>query len=160
MKDTTLCILTREVDGRREILLAMKKRGFGEGKWNGVGGKLEPNEDIETGIIRETKEEIGVRIRKFEKMANLVFVFDNPEWDQNCHVFLASEWDPEPRETEEMKPAWYDVNDIPFDRMWPDDKHWLPLILAGAKISARFTFSGEKGEVIKDFSLREVQKWE
>lgn len=35
--ETTLCLLKRN----DEILLAMKKRGFGTGKYNGVGGKIE-----------------------------------------------------------------------------------------------------------------------
>ena len=36
-----------------KILLAMKKKGFGEGKYNGVGGKQEKGEDIEQTAIRE-----------------------------------------------------------------------------------------------------------
>lgn len=35
--ETTLCLLKKE----NSILLAMKKRGFGAGKYNGVGGKIE-----------------------------------------------------------------------------------------------------------------------
>ena len=37
MKQATLCLLVKD----NEILLAMKKRGFGVGKWNGVGGKID-----------------------------------------------------------------------------------------------------------------------
>jgi 8-oxo-dGTP pyrophosphatase MutT (NUDIX family) len=37
----------------------MKKRGFGEGRWNGVGGKVEPGESIEAALIREAKEEVN-----------------------------------------------------------------------------------------------------
>ena len=54
--ETTLCLLRRN----EEILLAMKKRGFGEGKYNGVGGKIEGTETPEAAMLRETKEEIGV----------------------------------------------------------------------------------------------------
>jgi hypothetical protein len=34
-----------------------------------------------------------------------------------------------PRETREAKPVWYDLGALPFDRMWEDDRYWLPLIL-------------------------------
>jgi len=46
-----------------KVLLGMKKRGFGEGKWNGFGGKVEPNESILQGAIREVQEECGVDIK-------------------------------------------------------------------------------------------------
>jgi 8-oxo-dGTP pyrophosphatase MutT (NUDIX family) len=41
-------------NGSREILLGMKKRGFGAGKWNGFGGKLEENESNEAAAKRST----------------------------------------------------------------------------------------------------------
>ena len=52
--ETTLLLLRKD----NEILLAKKKRGFGEGKYNGVGGKLEDGETPEEAMIRETEEEI------------------------------------------------------------------------------------------------------
>jgi 8-oxo-dGTP pyrophosphatase MutT (NUDIX family) len=56
MKHVTIMFLRRE----GELLLAMKKRGFGQGKWNGAGGKAEPGETPLQAAIRETEEEIGV----------------------------------------------------------------------------------------------------
>ncbi len=48
--EATLCAILR--DG--QILLQRKAAGrFGEGKWNGAGGKLEPGEDPADGVIRE-----------------------------------------------------------------------------------------------------------
>ena len=62
--ETTLCLLRKE----NKILLAMKKRGFGTGKYNGVGGKIENGETLNEAMIRETKEEIGVIPTKYEKV--------------------------------------------------------------------------------------------
>ena len=59
MQEETLCFLTNN----DKILLAMKKRGFGVGKWNGVGGKIKKEESIEQAVQRETKEEIMVDCR-------------------------------------------------------------------------------------------------
>ena len=56
LKEATVLLLLKE----DQILLAMKKRGFGVGKWNGVGGKPNPDEDIVSTAIRESQEEIGV----------------------------------------------------------------------------------------------------
>ncbi len=52
-------ILNREA---RSILLGMKKRGFGEGKWNGFGGKLEPGERMIQCAQRELEEESGLQV--------------------------------------------------------------------------------------------------
>ena len=47
------------------------------------------------------------------------------------HIYTTEVWNGEPVESEEMKPYWYKVEDIPYDRMWEDDKYWLPKVLNG-----------------------------
>ncbi len=162
MKITTLCFLKRE----GEVLLAMKKRGFGEGKFNGVGGKVEVGESALLAAIRETKEEIGVLLEERHAVytARLAFSFENrPEWNQDCFVFLADSWKNEPVETEEMSPRWFSTKKLPFEHMWVDDRHWLPKVLSGKKIRARFHFDAEGREIksaevkeYKDLDLSEV----
>ncbi len=147
MRQATLCILLKEDQNPKEILLAMKKRGFGIGKWNGVGGKLDKEKDknIFDTAIRETKEEIGVDIKNPEKVAILNFYFPYKEdWDQSVHVFFARKWKNEPVETEEMAPKWFKINEVPFDKMWDDDQYWLLDVLKGKKVKADFTFKEEE----------------
>lgn len=157
MKQATLCFLMKD----NEILLAMKKKGFGVGKWNGVGGKLDTekgDKDIIDTVMRETEEEIGVKIKNPEKIAVLSFYFPyilNKNWDQDVHVFLARNWEGEPIESIEMLPKWFKIGEIPFEQMWDDDKFWLPHILEGKKFNAKFIF--EKGEKVleKEFEFLE-----
>lgn len=158
MQQATLCFLVKKNKGERELLLAMKKRGFGQGKWNGIGGKLDlkRDKDIFETAIRETKEEIGVEVKDVEKIAVLNFHFPHQgEWDQDVHVFLAREWEGEPEESEEMKPKWFKISEIPFNEMWSDDEIWLPEVLSGKKLKASFTFSeseavaSHKVEIVK-----------
>jgi mutator protein MutT len=144
-----------------QILLAMKKRGFGEGLWNGVGGKLDVGETIEQALIRETNEEIGVIPQSFHKVAVLDFRYpegsERTKDNQQAHVFLCEKWSGKPIETEEMKPVWHSLDSIPYDIMWPDDKLWLPEVLKGNKVSALFGFDVEDNLVsssvkkVKDF---------
>ena len=73
MKLVTLCLLVKD----DKVLLAMKKRGFGMGKWNGVGGKVEDGETIEMAAARETGEEIGVAVETagMKNIGNITFFF-------------------------------------------------------------------------------------
>lgn len=154
MKAVILCLLVKD----DKVLLAMKKRGFGMGKWNGVGGKVQEGETIEVAAAREVKEEIGVivSLSKIEKAGSIDFHFkDKPEWDQQMHVFLVKNWQGEPQESEEMAPKWYTQNEIPFDAMWADDKYWLSVVLAGKKVEGKFYFDKE-GKNINDFNIREI----
>lgn len=155
MKDATLCLLLKG----DQILLAMKKRGFGVGKWNGVGGKIDSEKDksVMDATIRETREEIGVVPQNLEKVALLRFRFPYKEdWNQNVHVFLTNNWQGEPQESEEMKPQWFPLNEIPYSEMWDDDKIWLPHVLAGKKLEADFIF--KEGETIDNHILFFVEE--
>ncbi|MDD2409250.1 MAG: 8-oxo-dGTP diphosphatase [Bacilli bacterium] len=136
--ETTLCLLKRD----NKILLAMKKRGFGEGKYNGVGGKIESNETPEEAMIRETQEEILVIPTKYEKVGFLEFdeYYKGNKANLVFHLYIVYEWEGTPCETEEMKPMWFNIDNIPYKKMFPDDKYWLPLILEGKKIKAHFDF--------------------
>jgi mutator protein MutT len=142
LRQATLLFLLKE----DEVLLAMKKRGFGIGKWNGVGGKVNPGETIEETTIRETKEEIGVSPQNIKKVATLNFYFPHqPDFSQQVIVYFSKQWQGEPSESDEMKPAWYKKDKLPFDSMWPDDPLWLPRTLKGQILSAGFVFGeGEK----------------
>ena len=136
--ETTLCLLKKD----NKILLAMKKKGFGEGKYNGVGGKLEENETPEQAMIRETQEEICVTPIKYEKVGIISFdeFYKGEKVNLLFHLYFVYEWNGEPTESDEMKPEWFDIDNTPYDRMFPDDKYWLPLILEGKRIKAYFDF--------------------
>jgi len=140
MKHVTLLFLQRE----GEVLLAMKKRGFGEGKWNGVGGKLEPRETPMQAAIRECEEEIGVTPHDLRKMCELDFYLTyDPDFNHFAHIFTTNTWDREPHETEEMRPQWFKYNAIPYNQMWGDDKFWLPELLAGKRFRGTYTLDAD-----------------
>lgn len=131
----TLCMIHQHP----KILLGIKKRGFGTGLWNGFGGKLEEGESLVQALEREVFEEAGIKVESLEKVGFLDFKFNTGE-ELDCHVFKTDKYSGEPKETEEMRPQWFSVEEIPFENMWPEDLFWLPLMLAGKKFKGKFLF--------------------
>lgn len=139
------------------VLLAMKKRGFGFGKWNGYGGKVQTKENPITAAVRELKEESGLIAdeKDLQQVALVRFSFDgNPMFE--CFVYMTHTWQNEPIETEEMRPQWYPLSELPFMEMWAADAKWIPLILNGEKIEAEVNFNTD-GSVVKEFSYKPAE---
>lgn len=135
----TLMFIVR--DG--EVLLIEKLRGIGMGKINGPGGKIDPGETPLECVIRECQEELHITPIKPVKMGELWFAMSDIP-DIHCHVFTATEFEGTPTATEEAVPIWTKIEDIPWDKMWEDDAHWLPQMLEGQKFLGRFLFEGER----------------
>jgi mutator protein MutT len=139
IKELTLGYLVND----DQVLLAMKKRGFGEGKYNGVGGKLKADETKEEALIRETEEEIGVTPKKFEEIALLDFYYPGKGEGgeiSRVYVYLITEWEGEITESEEMKPRWFNKSSLPFEKMWAPDKVWFLKALDGETLAGDFYF--------------------
>lgn len=124
------------------VLLIHKKRGLGTGKINGPGGRLEQGETPVQAAIRETEEEVGVRVDAPEFCGTLRFHFLDG-YRLLGHVFKAAQWHGEPVETDEALPEWFPTDAVPYDRMWTDDKYWFPHMLAGRAFAGRFIFDGD-----------------
>lgn len=129
------------VDSGEAVLLGMKKRGFGEGRWNGFGGKVEEGETVVAAAYRELQEEVGIVATELLQIGLLTFSFASDEaLVLEVHVFQATAFTGDPVETEEMRPAWFLYDAIPYDDMWPDDRYWLPIVLQGRCVSGAFHF--------------------
>lgn len=132
-----------------KILLGMKKRGFGAGRWNGFGGKVREYESIEDAAKREVKEECGLEIKRLEEVGLHEFEFVKERGTiLEVHVFRGLSWQGEPFETEEMRPKWFLTSKIPYQDMWPDDILWLPTFLEGKKFRTKFLF-GDGDQVLE-----------
>ena len=137
-----------------QILLGMKKRGFGAGRWNGFGGKVKDGESVEDAARREFLEETGLAARELSKRGDLHFTFAGDPVALYVQVFEALSWDGEAKESEEMAPKWFFLTKIPYDAMWPDDKLWLPIFLAGKKFTGEFAFTDQNTMI--SHSVKEV----
>lgn len=104
---------------------------------------MDPGETPFECAVRETEEELHIKVKRPRKMGELHFAMSDVP-DILCHVYLAHDFDGHPTETDEAKPLWCRLEDIPYDRMWRDDIHWLPLMLDHRTFFGRFVFDDEE----------------
>lgn len=133
-------------DMQKGILLGLKKRGFGVGKWNGFGGKVKEGETIAECAIRETEEECGLKVKEchLRKLGRILFEFEDDPPLLEVHLFTCWTFEGVISESEEMKPQWFALNQIPFQKMWKDDKIWFPTMLKDEPFQAYFKFQGHE----------------
>jgi len=125
------------------ILLIHKKKGLGAGKLNGPGGRLEPGETPRQAAIREVQEELHITPTGVKPAGELQFQFTNGH-SIHAYVFTAAGFRGRPQETDEAIPLWFPRDEIPYQRMWADDRVWLPLLLAGQPFIGRFLFDEDQ----------------
>lgn len=133
-----------------DILLIEKKRGLGGGKVNAPGGKVDPGETIEQCAVRECREELGIEVSALEQLGEHRFQFTNG-YSIHCWVYRTDRYEGVPVETDEAAPLWRKIADIPYERMWEDDRIWLPLLIEGRSFSASWIFDDD---AMVDYELR------
>jgi len=125
-----------------QMLLIHKKRGLGAGKINGPGGRLDAGESPLQGAIREVQEELNVTPTGVQPCGELAFQFADG-FSILVYIFTAKDCEGELQETDEATPLWIPLTQIPYDRMWADDRIWFPLMLAGKLFQGHLLFDGE-----------------
>lgn len=132
------------VKNNKNLLLGFKKRGLGKHKWNGFGGKLEKNETLHEGALRELQEESSLSATKLNHVGILLYEVTHRARVDLVHVFTTNEYTGIPSESDEMIPQWYNVKDIPYENMWPDAKLWHPFMLKDKYFVAHVIYKDEE----------------
>lgn len=145
--DVTTVVFVVEDD---RALLIRKKRGLGAGKVNAPGGRVEAGETPAEGAARELWEEVCLRAGRLSHRGVISFQFLDG-YSTHMHVFRATGAHGTPAETEEAEPMWVPLDAIPYERMWADDRRWLPRFLAGERFRGWGLFDGD---TMLDFRLR------
>lgn len=155
--NTTLALI---MDGDM-VLLGEKKRGFAKGTFNGIGGKQDPGETIEQAMIRETQEEIGVTPTNPKLVGNIDFLninYKGERVDINLSVYICDGYKGKIQETEEMIPSWFNKNNLPFERMLPDDVLWFGKVFDDGFVKGSITYDNDMNRVDYFFKQSEIEK--
>lgn len=143
MRDATLCYIER--DGKYLMLLRNKKQNDpNEGKWIGVGGKLEKGETPEECARREIMEETGLRATSLVHWGDVYFHSD--VWESEImRLFLVTEFEGELCECGEGELHWKDKEEI-FDlNLWDGDRIFLKYLINGRRFDRmELVYSGER----------------
>lgn len=153
MVETTLCYLFYE----KQVLMMYrnkKENDFHEGKWNGLGGKIEKGETALEGIRREVLEESGLIIKTPQLLGVCYFPsFDGEE--ELMYLYTATEFLGDLIECNEGDLAWIDKNQLLSLNVWESDQLFLPYVLRGECFIGVFQFDGK---VLISHEIKEASK--
>ena len=141
------CVITylfrTSESGEREVLLIDKKTGLGKGLVNAPGGHIEAEETAVEAAVREYREETGLFISEARLAGRLRFQFTDGTTLKG-NVYFSEAYSGDMAETPEARPFWCKVSEIPFDKMWEDDRYWLPAAMEGLDFSVESVFDDKK----------------
>lgn len=119
-------------DGARMLLIHRNARPEDNhfGKYNGLGGKLDPGEDIITGLRREIFEEAGIECTSLYLRGTISWPgFGKNGEDWFGFIFLIDGFRGTPKsENAEGTLTWIKIDDVFELPIWEGDRHFLPLV--------------------------------
>ena len=144
MRNTTLCYLER---GRDYLMLHRVKKELDENKdkWIGIGGKFQEGESPEDCLLREVREETGLRLTSWRYRGIVTFVSD--EWGtEYMHLFTSDGWEGTLRQDcDEGVLEWIDREKLLKLPIWEGDKIFLRLLDEDAPFfSLKLRYEGER----------------
>ena len=143
MKNTTLCYI--EQDDAYLLLHRVKKQNDeNHDKWIGIGGKFEENESPEDCLLREVREETGLRLTRWRYCGLVTFVSDRWEGEY-MHLFHADGFEGTLRECDEGELQWVKKSDFSALEQWEGDRIFLRLMESGAPFfSLKLRYEGDR----------------
>lgn len=139
MKLATLCYLRK--DGKTLMIHRIRKQNdVHQGKWNGLGGKLEQGETPEECVIREVREESGLIVTDPVLKGLLTFPSFAHDEDWYAFVFVARQFSGELIDSQEGFLEWIDDAELPNLNLWEGDRIFLPWLDAPGFFSGKFTY--------------------
>jgi 8-oxo-dGTP diphosphatase len=122
-------------DGQQVLLVHRNARKTDQhlGKYNGLGGKMRSNEDVQACMVREIKEEAGICCRKMSLRGTVSWPgFGSAGEHWLGFIFLITEFSGIPSQSnEEGDLGWHRLSEIDQLPMWEGDRFFLPLVFDG-----------------------------
>lgn len=143
MKLATLCYV--KTDGKTLMIHRIKKENdMHQGKWNGLGGKLDPGETPEECVIREVYEESGLTISEPSLKGVLTFPKFARNEDWYAFIFVARQFYGELIDSNEGVLEWIEDEKLLDLDLWEGDKIFIPWLEKPSFFSGKFVYQAGK----------------
>ena len=129
MIESTLCYIKKD-DSYLMLHRTKKKNDVNEGKWIGVGGKLEAGETPEECVNREVYEETGLKLSSYSFRGIINFASEGWE-DEKIYLYTSDSFLGELTECKEGVLEWINEGDIFSLNLWEGDRIFLKRLLEG-----------------------------
>ena len=121
-------------EDRNKVLMIRRDKNETDqhfGKYNGLGGKIEANEDVVSGMCREIHEEANITCKQLQLAGTISWPgFGKNGEDWFAFIFRILKWSGEPAtENKEGSLHWVNCSDIANLNLWEGDKYFIPLVL-------------------------------
>jgi 8-oxo-dGTP diphosphatase len=142
----TVCFIRRN----GKVLLQQRAPGrIWAGRLNGPGGKIDAGETPEAAVVREVKEETGLRLLRVEHHGILDLYFGDPDRSQlRVFAFSCKEFTGRARGGREGTLRWYAEQHLPYEHLWPDMRYWLPMVLDGGAMEGRCIYDRDGNRLL------------
>jgi 8-oxo-dGTP diphosphatase len=143
----TLCYIQSQ-DKTLMLHRISAKEDLHYGKYNGLGGKIEPSESPEECVIREVREESGLQISEPKLHGIITFPKFDGKNDWLVFVFTADNFTGRLKQhTKEGKLEWIDKNELYELHLWEGDYIFMKWLEGDRFFSAKFRY--KKGKLEK-----------
>jgi 8-oxo-dGTP diphosphatase len=143
MKLATLCYVR---SGGKTLMVYRNKKpnDMHMGKWNGLGGKLEPGESPEDCAVREIFEESGLHVQNLFLKGFLTFPAFNKDEDWYAFVYLVTSFSGSLIDSPEGDLHWVEDGRLLDLNLWDGDRVFLPLLDNPGIFSGKFVYKNGK----------------
>jgi ADP-ribose pyrophosphatase YjhB (NUDIX family) len=161
MTKATVAYLLKGKAKKQKILLGIKTKKICRNKLNGPGGKNKKRESYRKCVLRETQEEIGVRISP--KHLRLVAMIDFADLQKNgsykvtyrVAFYLVRKWKGKIKSNGDLKNLrWYNLKSLPLKRMMLGHPEWFQEAISGHFVRSRINY-GQKRRRVDSFTTFE-----
>ena len=112
-----------------QLLLARRDAEPAKGQWDTVGGFVDAGESAEEAVVRETKEETGLHIRKLEYLGSVPDHYGSQQMPILHLCYLATIVDGDPVASSDVASlGWFCIDDIPDTLAFPNQSKVLGLL--------------------------------
>ncbi len=147
---TTICYIDNG-DSYLMMLRNKKKNDINEGKWLGVGGKIEPGETPEECVCREVTEETGLTLDEYTMRGVITFLPSAGECEY-IYVFTSDKFHGDLIDCNEGELSWIPKDKLMDLALWEGDRIFLKLLLESSPFfSVKLSYDGD---ILTDSSVK------